>query len=42
VQSRDLYSFLRSMEALENSFDDKTSIIISTDSELYRYLKKGN
>lgn len=39
-QSRDLYSFLRGMESLENSFDDKTSIILSTDSELYQYLKK--
>lgn len=42
VQSRDLYSFLRSMEALENSFDDKTSVILSTDSDLYKYLKKAN
>jgi membrane protease subunit HflC len=42
TQARDLYSFLRSMEALENSFDGKTSIILSTDSELYKYLKKGN
>jgi modulator of FtsH protease HflC len=42
VQARDLYSFLRSMEALEKSFDEKTSIILSTDSELYKYLKKGN
>lgn len=37
--SRELYTFLRSMEALENSFDEETSIIITTDSELYRYLK---
>ncbi|MFD2999367.1 protease modulator HflC [Pontibacter toksunensis] len=42
TQARELYSFLRSMEALEKSFDGKTSIILSTDSELYRYLKKGN
>lgn len=42
AQARDLYSFLRSMETLEKSFDEKTSIILSTDSELYRYLKKGN
>lgn len=41
-QSKELYTFLRSMEALEKSLDDKTSIILSTDSELYRYLKKGN
>ncbi len=37
--SRELYSFLRSLEALEKSFDSKTSIILTTDSELYRYLK---
>lgn len=39
AQSRDLYSFLRTMESMEKSFDEKTQIILSTDSELYRYLK---
>ena len=38
--SRDLYSFLRSMETLEKSFDGKTSLILSTDSELFNYLKR--
>lgn len=38
-QARDLYSFLRAMETLEKSFDDKTSLILTTDSELYQYLK---
>lgn len=37
--SRDLYDFLKSMETLRNSFDKETSIILSTDSELYKYLK---
>jgi modulator of FtsH protease HflC len=37
--SRELYEFLRSMEALEKSFDDETNLILSTDSELFRYLK---
>ncbi len=37
--SRELYSFLRAMETLEKSFDEKTSLILTTDSELYRYLK---
>lgn len=41
-QSRDLYAFLRTMETMEKSFDDKTSIILSTDSELYKYLKQSN
>jgi len=39
AMARELYTFLRSMEALEKSFDEETSIIITTDSELYRYLK---
>ena len=38
-QSRSLYSFLKSMETFEKTFDNKTSIFISTDSELYKYLK---
>lgn len=37
--SRDLYDFLKSMETLRNSFDKETSIILSTDSELFKYLK---
>ncbi len=37
--ARELYTFLRSMEALENSFDKETSVILTTDSELYRFLK---
>jgi modulator of FtsH protease HflC len=39
--SRELYTFLRSMEALENSFDKETSLILTTDSELYRFLKNS-
>jgi len=39
-QSRSLYGFLKSMETFEKTFDEKTSIFISTDSELYKYLKK--
>ncbi len=37
--SRELYTFLRSMETLEKSFDEETSIILTTDSELYKFLK---
>ena len=40
-QARELYRFLRGLETLEKSFDDKTSLILSTDSELYRVLKSG-
>jgi len=39
IQSRNLYSFIKSMETFENTFDNQTSIFISTDSELYKYLK---
>ncbi len=40
--SRDLYAFLRAMEALEKSFDERTSIILTTDSDLYKYIKSAN
>ena len=39
-QSRDLYAFLKSMETLNKSIGTKTSMILSTDSELYKYLKE--
>ncbi|MFN6946030.1 MAG: protease modulator HflC [Cytophagaceae bacterium] len=39
-ESRKLYSFLRSMESFEKSMDEKSSLILSTDSELFRFLKK--
>lgn len=38
ASSRDLYSFVKSMETLEHTFDTTTSVIISTNSELYKYL----
>lgn len=36
--SRNLYSFVKSMETLEQTFDTTTSVIFSTKSELYKYL----
>ncbi len=39
ASSRELYSFVKSMETFERTFDAQTSIFISTDSELYKYLK---
>ena len=36
--SRSLYSFMKSMETFEKTFDTTTTIIISTKSELYKYL----
>jgi len=41
-QSKNLYGFLKSMETFEKTFDGKTSVFLSTDSELYKYLKKMN
>lgn len=38
-QSKNLYAFLKSMETFEKTFDKNTSVILSTDSELYKYLK---
>lgn len=37
----ELYQFLKSMETLEGSLDEKTWLILSTDSELLRYLKSS-
>jgi membrane protease subunit HflC len=36
--SKDLYTFVKSMETFEKTFDTTTTIILSTKSELYRYL----
>ena len=38
--SRELYSFLRSLEALEKSLDSNTSVILTTDNELFRLMKE--
>jgi modulator of FtsH protease HflC len=39
-QSIELYKFLRTMEAFEKSLDEKTNLVISSDSEFFRYLKR--
>jgi membrane protease subunit HflC len=39
ADSRELYSFLKSLETFERTFDSQTSVILSTNSELYKYLK---
>ena len=38
--ARELYQFLRTMEAYENTFDTQTSVIISSESDFYKYLTK--
>ncbi|ADR20677.1 protein HflC [Marivirga tractuosa] len=37
--SRELYSFLKSMETFQRTFNSETTVILSTDSDLYKYLK---
>jgi len=38
ASSRSLYSFIKSMETFERTFDTTTTVILSTKSELYKYL----
>lgn len=38
-QSRELYAFLKSMETFQKTFDNQTSVVLSTESDLYKYLK---
>ncbi|WP_158841047.1 protease modulator HflC [Polaribacter sp. L3A8] len=38
--SRELYVFLKSMETFETTFDTTTTVILSTDNEIFKYLKK--
>ncbi len=40
--SKNLYTFLKSMETFEKTFDEKTSVILSTDSEVFKFLKSMN
>jgi len=42
AQSKSLYGFLKSMETLDKTFSEKTSVVLSTNSEIYQYLKKSN
>jgi len=37
--ARQLYSFIKSMETFEKTLDKETTIILSTDSELFQYMK---
>ncbi len=39
-QTRELYDFLRTMESFEKALDEKTTLIITTDSDFFRYLQK--
>lgn len=35
----ELYSFIKSMETFQKTFDSTTTVILSTDNDLYKYLK---
>ncbi len=37
--SRDLYTFLRSLESMEKSLKENTNLILTTDSEIFKLLK---
>jgi modulator of FtsH protease HflC len=38
--ARDFYEFLRTMEAYQTTIDEKSTLILSTDGDFYRWLKK--
>jgi membrane protease subunit HflC len=40
--SRSLYRFMKSMETFEKTFDNNTHVILSTESDLYNYLKNAD
>ena len=40
-QDPDFFAFTRSMEAYKKTMNDKTMLVISPDSEFFRYLKKA-
>ncbi len=42
VASRDFYAFMKTMKTYQQILDTETSVILSTDSYLYRYLKSAN
>ena len=39
-QDEDFYAFVKSLETLKEALNDKTRLIISTKSPLYKYLKE--
>ena len=41
-QSREFYEFLKTMETYRNTIDEKTRLILSTDSDFMRYLKSSD
>lgn len=42
AQTRDFYDFLKTMETYETAFDENTTVILDTDTEFFKYLKRDN
>ena len=40
--TRSFYEFLKTMESYKTSLGNKSSLVLSTDTDFYRYLKNGN
>ncbi|MDX9777478.1 MAG: protease modulator HflC, partial [bacterium] len=38
-ESREFYTFMKTMEAYQSVMDSNTSVILSTESDFYKYLK---
>ena len=41
TETGDLYTFLKQLEVYENALDNKTRLILTTDSERFRLLKES-
>ena len=42
AESRQFYQLLKSLETLQSTVDESTSLLLSTDGEFYGFLKKSN
>ncbi|MDY0109472.1 MAG: protease modulator HflC [Candidatus Krumholzibacteria bacterium] len=41
AQSREFYTFLKTMESYEQTFDKDSRLILTTDSDFYRFIKRS-
>lgn len=41
-QSPEFYDFLRTMESYPKAFDEESTLLLSTDSDFFRYFKRAN
>ena len=42
TEAREFYEFLKTMETLETTLSKNDTLIFSTDSDFFRYLKRSN